>query len=136
MWADRQLTFDQLFGECFLNAAMEGGVEFGGWSVCCGVVTLDDERIGPVVAMIDDAAASESTAEAQVIIGECVLRFGDALGVAEGDCGFCPAVVSKGGDTLGECVEQGGIDGHVGGGVAKGVGQDNEGHRASGLCVG
>lgn len=135
-WAGRQLALNQLLVECLLDAAMERGVELGRWCVCSREVALNGERVGPVVAVVDDASAGESAAEAQVCFGECRLYLGDPLGVAEGDCGLSPPIMPERCDAFGECVEQGSVDGHVGGGVAKGVGQDDEWHGKSGLCVG
>ena len=81
----------------------------------------EENTVGPVVAMVDDAASGNAAAELE-LIGEELLHGEPFLGVAKSDGGFGPAVMAEEGGIAGEVVEQRGINRHVLSGVTVGVG--------------
>lgn len=101
------------------------GVKFVGGKVRAVGGPLDNQRIGPVVAVVHDPAAGHAAAKGDAL-GGGGFNLLVALTVAEGDGGLRPAVVAKGDTSFGERVEEGGIDRHVGGGIAEGVGKGYE----------
>ncbi len=74
-------------------------VEFGGGGAGGGDRLMEDEGVGPVVAVVDEAAAGEPADEADAGRGGggdlCV-----GLCVAEAEGGFDPAVMAENGDAL------------------------------------
>lgn len=89
---------------------------------------MQDEGVGPVVAVVDDAASGDATDEGGDRGGFAVsfeggLDVAVALSVAEGGGGLEPGIVTEEGQAWGDGFEQGSVDRHIGGGVAQGVGQ-------------
>src|SRR5690606_13688090 len=101
------------------------------------VAAGEDEGVGPVVAVIDEAAAGGASAKGDVggigvgseERGKLRANKGDFLRVAVGDGGAMPAVVAEaGGLGLGVMLQQKEVGGHVAGGGIGAVGEEVELH--------
>ena len=123
--AGRQLGCDVLAGQCLLYALVKGRVEFRRRNVRRCKRGMQRQAVSPVVAVVNDAAAGGPTAKVDAF-GHDRFDFVQALGVAKGDRGFCPAVVPENRSSLRRRVEQGGINGHVGCGIVGCAWQDGE----------
>lgn len=88
---------------------------------------MQGKGVCPVVAMVNNAAASDAAAEANVAGHDCP-DFVYTLGVAKSDCRLCPTIVAENGTFFGYGSEQRGIDCHVGSSISRSVGQDNDLH--------
>ncbi len=118
-------------GESFMHEAVAlDGAEIGD-----GRLAGDDERVGAIITMIDDAAAGGATAEFTVEIdGQVIAHPGDFLAEAEGDGGARPAVGAEAGVGGGGVVlEEEEIGRHVGGGGIGARGEEVERHGAEGV---
>lgn len=109
----------------FHDALVEFEVQLRWRVFACGEGAGEKDAVSPVVAVIHDTASGNAPAELQVIGKESFYCF-PFLGVAEGNGGLGPAVMTKEGGFRWDAGEEGSIDCHVLGSVTKGVGQGDE----------
>jgi hypothetical protein len=119
--AGGELALYRLLRERLADAAVDSGVQFSCGRLRCGEFGFKREAVGPVVAVVDDAAGGQSPAQAQTL-GAGGLNLCESLRVAKCDGGLGPAVVPEGRDARRQGVEQRRVDRHIGRCVAKGVG--------------
>jgi len=87
---------------------------------------MQNEGVGPVVAMINDSTSGWASAERDLIAFVGNFDFGKSLCITEGNRWFDPAIVSEDCVALRESCEQRCVDAHIGDGIAKGIWQSDQ----------
>lgn len=122
-----KLCVNALLFEGILEALVDGCIDLGEGQLSCRKGGVKNKAISPVITVVDHTAGGGAAREGESLRGE-LAYFAEALGIAEGECWLCPAIVAEEGVTIGNGLQERAVNRHVFGAAAEGIGKMDELH--------